>query len=89
MQYPKLFEPLQVGSLVLRNRIISAPNMMSAWAVRLSPVTNDVMPEEASGDACVTDVGVRPWQEYARKSSVPLWGQYLPAVAFQPPSALL
>ncbi len=47
------------------------------------------MPEEAFVEFHVTDVGVNPVHEYARKSNVPVWGQYLPVFAFQPPSVLL
>ena len=30
MKYPKLFTPMQVGTLTFRNRLLSGPNMMCA-----------------------------------------------------------
>ena len=30
MKYPKLFAPMQVGTLTFRNRLLSGPNMMCA-----------------------------------------------------------
>ena len=65
MQYPKLFEPLQVGSLVLRNRIISAPNMMSALNPDGSPTEYMVgyYEEKAKGGAAIVTVGDTPVEE--------------------------
>lgn len=47
------------------------------------------MPEEAFVEFHVTEVGVNPVHEYARKSNVPVCGQYFDEFAFQPPSVLL
>ena len=65
MQYPKLFEPLSVGSLTLRNRIISAPNMMSALNPDGSPTEYMVgyYEEKAKGGAAVITVGDTPVEE--------------------------
>lgn len=65
MQYPKLFEPLNVGSVTFRNRIISAPNMMSALNPDGSPTEYMVgyYEEKAKGGAAVVTVGDTPVEE--------------------------
>lgn len=65
MQYPKLFQPLQVGTLTLRNRIISAPNMMSALNPDGSPTDYMVgyYEEKAKGGAAIVTVGDTPVEE--------------------------
>lgn len=65
MKYPNLFRPLQVGCLTLRNRILSAPNMMCALDPDGSP--NDYMvgyyEEKAKGGAALVTVGDTPVEE--------------------------
>ena len=65
MQYQNLFRPLQVGSLTLRNRIISAPNMMSALNPDGSPTDYMVgyYEEKAKGGAAIVTVGDTPVEE--------------------------
>ncbi|MDD6023542.1 MAG: FAD-dependent oxidoreductase [Oscillospiraceae bacterium] len=65
MQYSKLFQPLQVGTLTLRNRIISAPNMMSALNPDGSPTDYMVgyYEEKAKGGAAIVTVGDTPVEE--------------------------
>lgn len=65
MQYPNLFQPLQVGALTLRNRIISAPNMMSALNPDGSPTDYMVgyYEEKAKGGAAIVTVGDTPVEE--------------------------
>ena len=65
MQYPNLFTPLQVGSLTLRNRIISAPNMMAALNPDGSPTEYMVgyYEEKAKGGAAIVTVGDTPVEE--------------------------
>ena len=91
MQYPKLFEPLQVGSLVLRNRIISAPNMMSALNPDGSPTEYMVgyYEEKAKGGAAIVTVGDTPVEERGfttprhpvlNKSTVQKWSEVARAI---------
>ena len=65
MQYPHLFTPLRVGTLTLRNRIISAPNMMSALNPDGSPTDYMVgyYEEKARGGAAIVTVGDTPVEE--------------------------
>ncbi len=65
MLYPHLFTPMQVGALTLRNRIISAPNMMSALNPDGSPTEYMVgyYEEKAKGGAAIVTVGDTPVEE--------------------------
>jgi 2,4-dienoyl-CoA reductase-like NADH-dependent reductase (Old Yellow Enzyme family)/thioredoxin reductase len=65
MNYPKLFEPLQVGTLTFRNRILSGPNMMCALNPDGSPTDYMVgyYEEKARGGAAQVTVGDTPVEE--------------------------
>ena len=91
MQYPNLFQPMQVGSLTLRNRIISAPNMMSALNPDGSPTDYMVgyYEEKAKGGAAIVTVGDTPVEERGfttprhpilNKSTVQKWSEVARAI---------
>lgn len=65
MKYPNLFRPMQLGSLTMRNRIISAPNMMCALNADGSPTDYMVgyYEEKAKGGAAIVTVGDTPVEE--------------------------
>lgn len=65
MKYPNLFRPMQLGTLTMRNRIISAPNMMSALNPDGSPTDYMVgyYEEKAKGGAAIVTVGDTPVEE--------------------------
>lgn len=71
MNYPHLFTPLQVGSLTFRNRILSAPNMMSALNPDGTPTDYMVgyYEEKAKGGAAQVTVGDTPVEE--RGATIP------------------
>ena len=60
--YPKLFEPLTIGRTVFRNRIWSAPNMMSHMDYRGRPDDSliNYFREKAMGGAAVVTLGDCP-----------------------------
>ena len=60
--YPKLFEPLTIGRIVFRNRIWSAPNMMSHQDYRGRPDDSMInyFREKAVGGAAVVTLGDTP-----------------------------
>ena len=70
MKYPKLFTPLQVGSLTFRNRILSGPNMMCALNPDGTPTDYMVgyYAEKAKGGAAQVTVGDTPVEEGALPS---------------------
>ena len=65
MLYPHLFQPLQVGPLTLRNRILAAPNMMAALNPDGTPTDYMVgyYEEKAKGGAAQVTVGDTPVEE--------------------------
>lgn len=65
LKYPKLFAPLQVGSLTFRNRILSGPNMMCALNPDGTPTDYMVgyYAEKAKGGAAQVTVGDTPVEE--------------------------
>ena len=69
--YPHLFQPMQVGCLTFRNRILSAPNMMCALNPDGSPTDYLIgyYEEKARGGAAQVTVGDTPVE--ARGFTVP------------------
>ena len=65
MKYPKLFTPLQVGTLTFRNRLLSGPNMMCALNPDGSPTDYMVgyYEEKAKGGVAQVTVGDTPVEE--------------------------
>lgn len=65
MKYPKLFTPLQVGTLLFRNRLLSGPNMMCALNPDGSPTDYMVgyYEEKAKGGVAQVTVGDTPVEE--------------------------
>ena len=63
--YTKLFEPMQVGPIVFRNRILSGPNMMCALGASGAPTDYLVSyyEEKAKGGAAQVTVGDTPVEE--------------------------
>ena len=67
MKYPKLFAPMQVGTLTFRNRLLSGPNMMCALNPDGSPTDYMVgyYEEKAKGGVAQVTVGDTPVEERA------------------------
>lgn len=65
MKYPKLFTPMQVGTLLFRNRLLSGPNMMCALNPDGSPTDYMVgyYEEKAKGGVAQVTVGDTPVEE--------------------------
>lgn len=65
MKYPKLFAPMQVGTLTFRNRLLSGPNMMCALNPDGSPTDYMVgyYEEKAKGGVAQVTVGDTPVEE--------------------------
>ena len=65
MKYPKLFTPMQVGTLLFRNRLLSGPNMMCALNPDGSPADYMVgyYEEKAKGGVAQVTVGDTPVEE--------------------------
>ncbi len=65
MKYPKLFVPMQVGTLTFRNRLLSGPNMMCALNPDGSPTDYMVgyYEEKAKGGVAQVTVGDTPVEE--------------------------
>ena len=65
MKYPNLFRPMQVGTLIFRNRILSGPNMMCAMNPDGTPTDYMVgyYEEKAKGGAAQVTVGDTPVEE--------------------------
>lgn len=65
MKYPHLYNPLQVGTLTFRNRILSGPNMMCALNPDGTPTDYMVgyYAEKAKGGAAQVTVGDTPVEE--------------------------
>lgn len=91
MKYQNLFRPMQLGSLTMRNRIISAPNMMSALNPDGSPTDYMVgyYEEKAKGGAAIVTVGDTPVEERGfttprhpilNKSTVQKWSEVTRAI---------
>ena len=77
--YPNLFTPLQVGTLIFRNRILSGPNMMCALNPDGTPTDYMVAyyAEKAKGGAAQVTVGDTPVEE--RGFTIPrhpIWNSY-------------
>lgn len=91
MEYKNLFQPMRLGPLVMRNRIISAPNMMSALNPDGSPTDYMVgyYEEKAKGGAAIVTVGDTPVEERGfttprhpilNKSTVQKWSEVVRAI---------
>lgn len=77
--YPNLFTPMQVGTLLFRNRILSGPNMMCALNPDGTPTDYMVAyyAEKARGGAAQVTVGDTPVEE--RGFTIPrhpIWNSY-------------
>ena len=91
MKYPHVFTPLQVGSLTFRNRILAAPNMMSALNPDGSPTDYMVgyYEEKARGGAAQVTIGdtaveergfTTPRHPILDKTTVQKWSEVVRAI---------
>lgn len=83
MKYPHLFQPLRIGDVILKNRLITAPNNNSLQAEECYPTENSIVhyANKAKGGAAMVTCGatrVDPLLFAADRPKDTAWNQYNP-----------